>query len=227
MLKRSLSLLPARTELYQAKLGFYLLLASLGMFFIGSMVVYATIRLSEERVASDASNLDSLPDRNQPMIRAKVNPFAGNVTRDVKPVKIPTILIVSTTLLLVISATLHVSVLRVSKEQQFAFKKWLVVSLFLSTAFMWLQSFGLYDLLAHHFQGENAENKMYGIAFTLAFIHFLHVFAGLVFLTIVVVNAFRNCYDHERHWRVDLCAGYWHFLDVIWIMMLGTFLITQ
>ena len=44
MLKSSLKMVPARREHYQSKLVFLLFLASLGMFFIGSLITYLTIR---------------------------------------------------------------------------------------------------------------------------------------------------------------------------------------
>ena len=44
MLKTSISLIPARKQLYQAKLVFYLFLGSLAMFFIASMITYLIIR---------------------------------------------------------------------------------------------------------------------------------------------------------------------------------------
>ena len=44
MLKQSINLVPARPDLYQAKMVFYLFLGSLGMFFIASLITYLIIR---------------------------------------------------------------------------------------------------------------------------------------------------------------------------------------
>ena len=30
-------------------------------------------------------------------------------------------------------------------------------------------------------------------------------------------------YDHERHFPIRFSALYWHFLDVVWVVMLGCF----
>jgi len=49
----------------------------------------------------------------------------------------------------------------------------------------------------------------------------------MVFLGYVTRQAFRGKYDHERHWAVDHCASYWHFLDVVWACMLITFVIAR
>ena len=55
----------------------------------------------------------------------------------------------------------------------------------------------------------------------------LHVLGGLFFILFVAVNAWRNRYDHERHWTVENCTSYWHFLDVVWVIMLVTFLVAR
>ena len=54
MLKQSMNLVPARPAMYQAKLVFYLFLASLGMFFIASMLTYLIVRQQAFRPIEDA-----------------------------------------------------------------------------------------------------------------------------------------------------------------------------
>jgi cytochrome c oxidase subunit 3 len=61
----------------------------------------------------------------------------------------------------------------------------------------------------------------------LAFLHALHVIGGIGFLGFVIAQASQQRYDHERHWTVDNCASYWHFLDAVWIVMLATFFIAR
>ena len=47
---------------------------------------------------------------------------------------------------------------------------------------------------------------------------------GLVALGIVAYHGYRGHYDHEEHAGVRNCVLYWHFLDVVWLVMFGTFL---
>ena len=47
--------------------------------------------------------------------------------------------------------------------------------------------------------------------------HAFHVLTGVVFLVIVYRNGRRGHYSAERHWAVEACAVYWHFVDVVWI----------
>ncbi len=47
--------------------------------------------------------------------------------------------------------------------------------------------------------------------------HAFHVFTGVLFLLVVLRNGLRGKYSAERHWAVEACANYWHFVDVVWI----------
>lgn len=47
--------------------------------------------------------------------------------------------------------------------------------------------------------------------------HAFHVFTGLILLYIVWNNGRKGLYTEERHWAVEACAVYWHFIDVAWI----------
>jgi cytochrome c oxidase subunit III len=47
--------------------------------------------------------------------------------------------------------------------------------------------------------------------------HAFHVLTGLWFVFVVYRNGKRGVYTQERHWGVEACAVYWHFIDVAWI----------
>ncbi len=47
--------------------------------------------------------------------------------------------------------------------------------------------------------------------------HAFHVLTGVVFLMIVYRNGRKGLYTAEKHWAVEACATYWHFIDVVWI----------
>jgi len=73
----------------------------------------------------------------------------------------------------------------------------------------------------------DGSTKVFGMSFVLALLHALHVIGGLVYIGYVLFNAYRDRYDHERFWAIKYCAGYWHFLDLVWLAMLITFAITR
>lgn len=55
------------------------------------------------------------------------------------------------------------------------------------------------------------------IFFGMTGIHALHVLTGLILIAIVWNNGRKGVYTAERHWAVEACAVYWHYVDVIWI----------
>lgn len=195
MLRNSVEALKARPQLYRAKLGVYLLIVSLGIFFVASLVAYAVIRTA--------------------------------VTINLKPLEVPNSFLISTLVLIATSVVLHLSVVYIRREKQTQFRRLLGTGMLLGLVFLILQCEGMFRLISTHFSVEAGAGKLYGITFTLALLHALHVIGGIVFLGYVWVQVGKDRYDHERHWTVDICATYWHFLDVIWIVMLATFWFTE
>lgn len=211
MLRQSISLVPARRDLYQAKMVFYLFIGSLGTFFIASLITYLIIR---------DHTFHPIPD-------AIPGSFLTQGPEVYQPLRLPLSFWFSTAVLVVVSVSLQRACWLIHRERQTDFRRWLIGSLVAAIVFVLIQMFGLSDLLSQHFSKPDGSMKVYGMSFTLAFIHALHVVGGMVFLGFIIFQAFRNRYDHERHWAVDHCAGYWHFLDVVWACMLVTFVVTR
>jgi cytochrome c oxidase subunit 3 len=53
--------------------------------------------------------------------------------------------------------------------------------------------------------------------YTMTGFHAFHVLTGVIFLSVVYRNGRKGLYSPERHWAVEACAVYWHFVDVVWI----------
>lgn len=197
-IRSSMSVWPARRDVYRAKLVFYLFLISLGVFFAAGMATYAIIRVQAF----------------QP------------IEREYLALRLPVVFVASTVSLVFVSGFLQLAVVAVRREQQVPFRRWLVGAWLSAAVFLTLQYFGMHDLLGTHFAGEGAANKVYGMCFIMALLHALHVVGGLGFLGFVIFRGFTNAYDHERHYAVEHCAAYWHFLDGVWVVMLAVFFIT-
>ena len=60
-------------------------------------------------------------------------------------------------------------------------------------------------------------NAAGAVFYLLTGFHAVHVFSGLILLLIVWRNGSKGLYTAERHWAVEACAVYWHFVDVAWI----------
>ena len=213
MLKNNLVSLPVRPDAYRSKLFFYLFLSSLGMFFAASLISYCVIR-------SRAFGTES-PNAEVPPTVLNQGPI------EYIPLELPLSFWVSTGLLLFVSVGLHLACSHVRRERQQKFRIWLSITSVAALGFVVLQYFGMHDVLQTHLSRGDGTTKSYGICFTLALVHALHVIGGIGFLGYVVHSAMAGRYDHEKHWTVDNCASYWHFLDVVWLAMLVTFVVAR
>jgi cytochrome c oxidase subunit III len=60
------------------------------------------------------------------------------------------------------------------------------------------------------------------IFFCLTGLHGAHVFVGLTLLLAATIRAFRGHYSSEEHLGVEIPGIYWHFVDVMWIVVYTT-----
>jgi cytochrome c oxidase subunit 3 len=57
------------------------------------------------------------------------------------------------------------------------------------------------------------------IFFCLTGLHGAHVFVGLTLLLAATIRSFRGHYSSEEHLGVEIPGIYWHFVDVMWIVV--------
>jgi cytochrome c oxidase subunit 3 len=174
--------------------GMMLFLASLTMLFAASMLGYAAIRLQWLN-----------PDRGP-------NPPLGSI-------QLPLILWFSTFVIVLSSAALHYAGHCVALERQRQFRRAMAVTAALAGLFLIVQGPALVELVRSQQGIAQDDVRLYALIVCLVILHALHVIGGLIPLGLITVNAFKGKYDHEHHHPVVHFAMYWHFLDVVWIVM--------
>ena len=60
------------------------------------------------------------------------------------------------------------------------------------------------------------------IFYCLTGLHGAHVFVGLSILLFMTIRAFRGHFSAEHHHGVEIGGIYWHFVDVMWIVVYTT-----
>jgi heme/copper-type cytochrome/quinol oxidase subunit 3 len=55
--------------------------------------------------------------------------------------------------------------------------------------------------------------------FVLTGFHGMHVFSGVVYLICILVGATRGTYSPTNYTPVEIAALYWHFVDLVWILV--------
>ena len=60
------------------------------------------------------------------------------------------------------------------------------------------------------------------VFFCLTGLHGAHVFVGLTLLLAATIRSFRGHYSEDEHLGVEIPGIYWHFVDVMWIVVYTT-----
>jgi len=90
-------------------------------------------------------------------------------------------------------------------------------------AFLVVQAWNAHELLM--FEGAPATRKLFYFSYGLLVgLHALHVVGGFVPLFVVQSKVARREYSSSRHAGLTFCVQYWHYLGVVWLLLLGTLL---
>jgi len=94
-------------------------------------------------------------------------------------------------------------------------KLWLFTTALLGATFLGFQA---YEFTAFVNEGLTIRRNLFGSTFfTLTGFHGAHVTAGVLWLLTLLAIDFKRGLQPSDEMAVDLCALYWHFVDVVWI----------
>jgi heme/copper-type cytochrome/quinol oxidase subunit 3 len=75
-----------------------------------------------------------------------------------------------------------------------------------------------YTLLFH--EGLTPSGSLFGSGFyTVTGFHGFHVFIGLCWLTGLIIETLQGRFTADDHMRIEIFGLYWHFVDVVWIIL--------
>ncbi|HUB26588.1 MAG TPA: hypothetical protein VL992_14275, partial [Tepidisphaeraceae bacterium] len=153
------------------------------------------------------------------------------------PVHLPRATWISTVILLGGSFSIHRAISAVRIERQAKMRFWLYITSILAVAFVAIQLPCMLELWQNYraavgpamaeTTGHVRPVPLDGFVAVLIGLHAAHVVGGVVATLIVTYFAHRGRYDHEQYMAVRHTGFYWHFLDVIWLMMFVTFTLTS
>jgi cytochrome c oxidase subunit III len=124
---------------------------------------------------------------------------------------------INTIILVTSSFTVHWALQSIKRGQRAGLKAGLVLTMLMGLAFL-LTQIAEYSRL-----GFSPNTNAFGtIFYCLTGLHGAHVFVGLSILFFTALRAFRGHYSPEHHHGVELAGIYWHFVDVMWIVVYTT-----
>ncbi len=121
---------------------------------------------------------------------------------------------VNTAILLSSSFTLHWAETCIKADNRRGLQAGMLTTFLLGATFLFIQ-INEYVHLGFTPQDHAQGTIFYG----LTGLHGAHVFIGLTLLAMVVVRAFRGHFSAKEHRGVEVPGIYWHFVDVMWILV--------
>ena len=124
---------------------------------------------------------------------------------------------VNTAILVTSSFTMHWALQAIKRGNRAGLQAGLVLTLALGITFLLTQA------REYSRVGFAPHDEAFGtIFYGLTGLHGAHVFVGLSLLTMATIRAFRGHFTAEHHHGVEIPGIYWHFVDVMWIVVYAT-----
>ena len=127
--------------------------------------------------------------------------------------------LLNTVLLLSSSITAHFAHSALIKNNRKALKAWLGITIVLGLAFMGFQVLEY----AHGYSEEMRlylTSGVYGNSFyLLTGFHGMHVTLGCIMLIVMWFRVLKGHFTPKNHFAFQAASWYWHFVDVVWVML--------
>jgi heme/copper-type cytochrome/quinol oxidase subunit 3 len=124
---------------------------------------------------------------------------------------------VSSFVLLMSSLTMALAVAAITRGDVQRNRAWLATTAMLGGVFIGGQ---VYEFTTFYREGLGYTTNIFGSAFyTLTGFHGIHVSVGIVMLMSLLVMSLRGNLGPERSEAVETIGLYWHFVDIVWIII--------
>jgi len=127
--------------------------------------------------------------------------------------------LINTVLLLTSSVTAHFAHSALIKNNRSQLKTWLGLTIILGVTFMFFQV----QEYAHGYSEEMRlflDSGVYGNTFyLLTGFHGMHVTLGCIMLIVMWLRVLKGHFTPENHFAFEAASWYWHFVDVVWVML--------
>jgi heme/copper-type cytochrome/quinol oxidase subunit 3 len=124
---------------------------------------------------------------------------------------------VSTFVLLMSSMSMVLAYAALRRGNLSSFRIWIFSTAILGITFLGFQVFEFRDFVH---EGLTPKTNLFGSTFfTLTGLHGAHVTLGVIWLLSLGFHSFKGGMTPDKHLEVDLAALYWHFVDVVWIII--------
>ena len=124
---------------------------------------------------------------------------------------------VNTAILVSSSLTMHWAQTSIKNGNRFGLKAGILTTFLLGCTFLFVQ---INEYANIGFAPQ--DHAQATIFYSLTGLHGAHVFIGLSLLLFVTIRSFRGHYSPAEHRGVEVPGIYWHFVDIMWIIVYST-----
>lgn len=100
-----------------------------------------------------------------------------------------------------------------------ALKAGLAATIGLGAVFLAIQGLEYHETVRHFTPASHAYGSLF---FTITGFHGAHVAIGLIMNLVILVRALLGHFDERRHGAVKVTGMYWHFVDVVWLVVFAS-----
>ncbi len=134
--------------------------------------------------------------------------------------ELPDLFYVSTAVIVASSLTLFMAQNAAKKDNYNMVTIGLFATFILGIVFCFLQFRSWSYLIENNifFSGKNS-NVSGSIMYVITFLHFCHIIFGLIALLISLFKATKKRYTSSNYLGLSLTSIFWHFLDILWVVL--------
>jgi cytochrome c oxidase subunit 3 len=119
-------------------------------------------------------------------------------------------------------ATMHYALENFKHGKFMRYTQWMICTILLGAMFLGGQAIEYTTLFRDHVTW--AGSGIFGASFfTLTGMHGFHVLCGIIYLVVLLLQSVHGVYDKNRYFGLTAGTLYWHFVDVIWIVLFSIF----
>ena len=127
------------------------------------------------------------------------------------------LILVATVILVLSSVTCQMAVNAIRRDDRAGFLRNMSVTVILGVVFLLMQA---YDYLLLADEGLTLAAGSFGTTYyTLTGFHGAHVFGGVLMLGVILYRGMAGQFSSRHHDAVEAASLYWHFVDVVWIVL--------
>lgn len=134
--------------------------------------------------------------------------------------ELPNAFLISTIIIMASSCTIYFANNALKKNNRYLTTIFLWLTLLLGLAFSYNQFVGFNQIMnqGYYFTGPTSNITM-TFVFVIAFMHVMHVAVGLIALLVVIYNHYKQKYSATNRLGFELATTFWHFLDMLWVLL--------